>query len=816
MENDTINTQFTKVIQSLGYSEAESINYVKTFDIPKKVQTIASAYSFSERKAKISECLEELKCRNSLLNLLFLRFTMESMIQLNDISCEELWKCFMKNHGVSVLECSLNSNSTEFLNNLVEFIVFIQKEKALCSHFLFKILKKYTLISKHLIFTFINSNIDRSALLTSVHYTSIKDQENDLSVHSPSCYCSTFLMRVVGDILELSIIKNELNFLLNGSFHIDKILSTEVLQKNKSKFVNNGIYDALFVQAASNSFKVGLYVPDNDRSESINNKKAAVPAKSDGVVNFISSSHKDKDPRCTPVTSGNAETANNIVTLVDEKLLLKPINQKSTDNLDIKSQLGSYNISDEKTSDIVNILKKEIESLKLENLSLKHKMISLEKSSSKPKEVRKIRMGLVSCVDQSESVQLPNRTSNGEVDIKTPGSTLKNTGGLKTIGIFGKLKSRPSDNAKTQNAFPIISKGEQKPVTASSSVVNSSAEIKPKIGVRFGVKSKPISTLLTTDKSYMGLKWKKSTKAQCLIFSKINYERFEKVFQTSEFDEFEYKQEKKEKIVQEIQKPTEYLIDPKKSYALNIALGRVKLSNSELIRQILQGEYENENVVRQLILYFPTQEEYELICSSIKEMGRAELLFKELPNLSRFRSSLLSLRFNFALKTRKYPEIIKNMSISFMRIVESTELLNLFGILLVIGNVLNSNSFNGNAESFSLDSLQAFDNKEILKLIKKKVNVPKLILELTGMESMDQISIINSEISIESLIHEIDEIKSLYGEFVSKSRMEEYAKMCNGFDELINIYKQVQGYFGETDDRFIKKLEDFLKKLAQD
>ena len=55
---------------------------------------------------------------------------------------------------------------------------------------------------------------------------------------------------------------------------------------------------------------------------------------------------------------------------------------------------------------------------------------------------------------------------------------------------------------------------------------------------------------------------------------------------------------------------TSYL-DGKKTLYLAIALGRIKLSDAELYNQIIERKFENETLIRQLLLYLATPEEFE-------------------------------------------------------------------------------------------------------------------------------------------------------------------------------------------------------------
>jgi len=821
MNGDSINTQFKKVIQSLGYSELESANYTKSFDIPRKIQTIASAYLFSERKAKVLECLDELKSRNSLVNLLFLRYTIESMANLSDISSEEVWQLFIRHQGVDVMECGLGSTSSDFLNNLVEFIVFVQRERGICPRLLPSILKKYNLIDRVHLLSYINLRVDRSALLTKVHGT----EPTGLPL---LCYCSTFLKAVVDSAMALPVIKNELNFLASEEYEIRRLLTVESLQGCREKFTNKDVYNVLVSQAAQPGGAVAMAAPGASREP-------------DGA----------RASRCTPVSE--CQQGHGVVAFsdkADQKMSRRVEVERPSDKEALISALRAQQ------SEVVNALKKELEALKFENLTLKHKVASAEKAKlavdsrvnsdvrgSISSDVRSssissdVKNSIINDVKSSSAINDAKSSPTVNSDLKSSPTVSseppKTSQGIK--GLFNRLNSKPtspiaspetqtqevklaSDTAKVGNAvkqmswFGLFNKAKSGEAAASP---------KSKLSGRFGVKEKAVVSTLIADKTYAGLKWKKQSKAPGQIFSRISYESSERQFKISEFDIFENRQDKagpQSPGAQPSQRPAareeETPIDHKKSYALNIALGRVKLTNEVLVERILAGTYDNENVIRQLILYYPTQEEFELLRKSGGEMGRAELLFKGVPDQSQLYLALLGLRFNFAFRNRNYPEIIRSLTGTFQRILDSTELPALFGALLVIGNVLNAHSFNGNAEAFTLDSLQAFSKDEIRSLLREKVSLPKLVHELTGANGGDFPRLISAEITVENLIQEIGEIRSLYGEFVEKKTAEEYKRMHEGFEDLLGVYKQTREYFGESDERFIDRLENFLRGLV--
>ncbi|KAM0680180.1 Dishevelled associated activator of morphogenesis 2 [Glugoides intestinalis] len=799
--------------------------YTRRFDIPHKIQTIASAFSFTERKRTILECLNDLKDRHSLVSLLFLRYTLEAILHENEVSNNGLWKDFESNNGISILKYSYRSVNRSFLNNLSELLIFIQKNLPVCYDFLPLLLKKYDLINKKLIFTFINLNIDRSALIIPMNI--IKHEKEPFIIEEDTdipCYCFTFLKRIVEDIFDLPHINDELKFLQLDGFEIEKVISKDKWIKSKSKFSSIEVYNRLLNFSHE---KVQLPMKTENKAANSNTLKATIdcsgvcireasnlPRQLDGKVSFIDQSKKKSE--------------------------LFVSNEFSTSSVELLKSDAPKITRAQKDADQ---LKKELELIKFENLTLKckldkempHKKVLSYSFNHAPTGINN-----VDCNNDS-------RTPLKEERVDTPKipTLFKGKAGLfKKTAVQGpskpvlEEKANISDStaSKIENTTQEISKaktifkgkgglfGKKKVEEAVNSEVTKQAESKApiKFSHRFGEKQKIQESNLSTTQSYIGLKWKKTNKAQSQIFAKIDYIACEKSFKLEEFEGFASKPEKKEvaslevnKQGLEVQKAISCAIEPKKSYALNIALGRVKLSNEELIDKILKQEYENENIVRQLLTYFLTQEEYESVSSTTVELSRAEQLFKALPSLNEFHRALLSQRFTFAFKARDYQNVIQNMKYSFEKLIRSEEVPKLFGILLVIGNVLNSNKFNGNAEGFSLDSLEMFATKEVFEMIKKKVDCSKLLNELLGTERPVKILLVNSEISMETLLYEINEIKAVSGSFVSGDIYNEYRQVLTAFEDLFNLYKETQKYFGVSDDSFIPKLECFLRKLYE-
>ena len=839
MDNNTIDKQFTKVIESLGYSKDELKKYLKIFDLPRKIKTIASTYSLIQRKEQVSSCLDELKSRNSLLYLLFLRNTLETMVQLSEESQEEIWNEFLSLQGIDVMLFGYNSNNSDFLNNLLELTIFIHNKRKYtrkANEFLFRILQKFDLLDKALVFSFINIDINKAYLLLPDSSTK---KEIDIILESymfPRCYCNTFLKKVTDLIFSQSKIGAEIAFLLSEEFELSKLLTAKQLTALQGKFIDKEIFMNLVNKFnkennknSSETVREVILIKNNfsgsEKSEDFPNEnkaKAIDSATEHSSCSFsreINSTvgHSDKMngnsdtsliKKCPEFKSEESQASNSKVTFIDTNLK------------DVK-----------KLESTVDELTNEIQSLKLENSTLKSKITVLEVEQANS---RSSALGSVTNKTQTEVESSDNKplkalpkgmglfgrakSQPNDDSIANSQQECTTTVAPKGMGLFGRAKtSEPTSNESSQQATTTVAPkgmglfGRAK--TSESTSNEPTDKPKPKFG--FGNRAKSFQPSLVSDKSYSGIKWKKASKTQNQIFNKINYENIEKLFNLSEFDQFESKARKKDESLQPAQRTNAVtsVIDPKKSYALNIALGRVKLSNTELISNILKGTFENENLIKQLIIYYPTAEEHDQICKSNSDLGRAELMFKEIKDLDEFLNSLLSLRFKFYFNNKNYTEIIISTTESLKRIGKSTELVNLFAKLLVIGNILNSNSFNGNAEGFSLDSLSMFTSKEILEIVKKKTDIKQLLFELFGEQSPTKLQFLTLTTSIETVIAEFNEAKSLFGEFVDQETSEKYKRALSKFEELNKTYKELQSYFGETDDSFIPKLEAFLRIL---
>ncbi|KAL6121743.1 hypothetical protein NUSPORA_01303 [Nucleospora cyclopteri] len=318
-------------------------------------------------------------------------------------------------------------------------------------------------------------------------------------------------------------------------------------------------------------------------------------------------------------------------------------------------------------------------------------------------------------------------------------------------------------------------------------------------------KPAPKSKLETTQ-LYCGLKWTKIPKTRGSIFSEVKLAETESDFTLEEFKPFEVSGEPKKAAVSSGRKKVENIrinyMDPKKSLNLDIALGRMKLSNEELYRQIVEKTFENENLVKQFLLYICTEEEFNAIkAADYSTLGRAEQFFYACKSLNELETSLAAIRFLSLYKSKDHKGIMENVVETYSRILNSSELKKLFSYLLLIGNQLNRNSFGSKAEAFSLDSLEKFKTKLLREFIISKFDMTELKKQLGAMKLLEP---------VDATIHEFMEVKSAYQKNVLNE--EEYISLCKMFDNMVNLQKSLISYFNvDSDDKLVVKLDRFIK-----
>lgn len=356
MESQCINTLFVKSIRELGVPIEDQKRYISIFDTPKKIQTIVSLYTLQERRSKILECLNELKTRHSLVYLLFLRFTIET-ISFNDEMKMEVWNYFLRNDGLSVLQTGYKSKSGYFINQLIEFTIFICREYKCCNNMLDKMLNRYDFAEKSLIYTYLNMKIDRSALYL--------DYRTMGSVKNNCCYCFMFIKRISDDILELKQIKEEFLFLLEENIPLKSIFSENFLKSREEKFLNKEMYKKLLDRLNSSDLKQRTaLLPSLNQNDAIKKTiNTTQTEKCDKVSDrYLKNDNEKKYSKVQLLASSSFDLTNN-----------KTINIKSSNEDFIKLQSR------------FDELQQEYRILKTENIKLK--LAYNENSTKKTEEV---------------------------------------------------------------------------------------------------------------------------------------------------------------------------------------------------------------------------------------------------------------------------------------------------------------------------------------------------------------------------------------------------------------------------------------------
>ncbi|CAI5744092.1 unnamed protein product [Peronospora destructor] len=159
------------------------------------------------------------------------------------------------------------------------------------------------------------------------------------------------------------------------------------------------------------------------------------------------------------------------------------------------------------------------------------------------------------------------------------------------------------------------------------------------------------------------------------------------------------------------------LIDSKKSQNIAITLARVKLTYSELKREILtmNATVLSCSQMRSLMDMWPDRKEMEAIMSfkgDVETIGTAEQFLVEVRNVPRFQEKLACLVFKqeFPSRVHELRESLDLVTRGVYQVCSSAELRQLFIYILQIGNLLN---FGGDDEqqgvdAFSLGSLVKF------------------------------------------------------------------------------------------------------------
>lgn len=295
--------------------------------------------------------------------------------------------------------------------------------------------------------------------------------------------------------------------------------------------------------------------------------------------------------------------------------------------------------------------------------------------------------------------------------------------------------------------------------------------------------------------NYHNIKWTKINKENT-IFSEIDIETYKKKFDEKDLILFLVKPATTNKIeIKEVKK--EEIIDQKKAYALNIALSRIKADYEKIINLFLKYDGNlnniNENLVNQLLLYFPTNEEIKKILSSNSE-DKFVQFFKKCHNITKIYENLNIIKMDFLIKNVNI-ENINKFTIFFQNIIDSKYIKDLLGSILYLGNIVNKGTSYGNAEGFNLLEINNMEvNKiKLIDYIKSKCNKVDININIVDLSydtvCYDVNEVINIKNNLNIKHNKFDEINIIYKKMIKKSQ-----EICNKFgiakinDDIINQF----------------------------
>lgn len=602
-------------------------------------------------------------------------------------------------------------------------------------------LDNFKLINKDKFFEYLNCSVGLYALLENY-------DEN-----------STYFDEILKYVLSLEKIKDELNFLFKLAYdaHFNEIDVDITAYKNK--FANVAMYE-----------KLEKLLAKPEKSEHKESEKISEGKKlyEEEVKEIMSNSSLQSS-----LSSKSGKTQPSSVT--------KTINSNVTLKSEVKEDV--FKIKYEEMAKKYEELTK-----KFNDLSIKNKELA-EKASVVP-EVKQDIKGVVekNADDTVKNIDKENVAVKQEIKEEVKQETKP-----------AATPVTPAKPAAPKRKIMFKSK-----VAAEEPAANTTA---PGGKKKLLFKKAEATSKLETKKKYIGIKWSKIPKGKKTIFAALNVPELEKKFKLDEFDCFE----KQEKDITPVNKPKPVvqkgpvmanILDGKKSMSLSIALGRIKMSDDELYNQIMTMKYTNETVIKQLILYMASPEEYELLKEANKKLlNRAELFFTAVKDYIEFENALVSIRFLNLYQAKDFKTVIEQVVKVYKEILDSKKLQELFGMLLILGNQLNRNVFGGKAEGFSFESCDKFKTKQIKDFLVKKVDFGEIKAELGKLAISE---------NVDATIHEFQEVRGAYKKKVVND--EEFSSLCKLFDELLALRKDLMLYFNiESDERLPEKLANFIK-----
>lgn len=320
-------------------------------------------------------------------------------------------------------------------------------------------------------------------------------------------------------------------------------------------------------------------------------------------------------------------------------------------------------------------------------------------------------------------------------------------------------------------------------------------------------------------RSYMPVRWVKVS-AERSVWRSISAAGVEALFSADDLLPFEkLRQSAREKQTSTVHMYS--VLDAKKNNAMNIALSRVKHTDAELKHMILCLEVQDENLVRQLLHNFPTDEELEALEKRERGFGRAEEFFKECMGATdQLRDALNAMHFISVLGSQSVSGSICVLERFYRSVMESKALVELLRILLFLGNVLNSNTALGNADGFSLSDMGTFarvrgrNRESVLDLALSRFSMRSKLREDLELLSAA------AQIGLDGVDQDMCEIRSCYSRVrgVANARvavaMDEYTRLAEKYESFKRLHGEFEAFVGtKANSELYASLGDVYKEL---
>lgn len=250
------------------------------------------------------------------------------------------------------------------------------------------------------------------------------------------------------------------------------------------------------------------------------------------------------------------------------------------------------------------------------------------------------------------------------------------------------------------------------------------------------------------------------------------------------------------------------VIDQKKSYAMAIALGSVKLSATQICTAILELDpVLTPQLLEQIQHNAPSTEEDEQLqayADKQDDVGQAEQFYLSLSAVThlvpRIRTMIFRREFNEKLEGIK-PDL-RAVIIASQAVVESKGLQKVLQLILLVGNYLNAGGYNAGTHGFKLSFLLQLRNT---KSTEHKISLLHFIVDIMEKDSPDLWGVV-PQLASAAAAARVD----------SSGIRAEVQALHHGITKAKSAVALVKDGARVPHDCFVDKVETFLKGAEED